>query len=314
MQTWTVSLPGRLDVFLAANGQLGSRAQAQAAIVAGRVTVNDVIAAKPAMRLHEGDAVQLEEDATLPSSAMTPTDLHLPVLYEDDACMVIDKPAGIAVHPDAGMAPDELTLIAGIAWLFEKRGIPFSENSVLAHRLDKDTTGCLLIAKTPEAHRQLQQQFALRTTRKTYLALVAGIPDPPAAVIDAPVGRSTADETRMAVMGHAGASRDARTTYRTLAKSPRLPAALLACDLHTGRTHQIRVHLSAIAHPVLGDSTYASAASERIAAEVDVPSLCLHAWTLGFTSPADTEEKIITAAMPANFREVMEKLGMEWEG
>lgn len=313
MPDWIVPLPDRLDVFLAVNSQLGSRAKVQQAIDSGLVRVNDALATKPAMRLQEGDTVHLDADPPPlpPSSAIIPVHIPMPELFEDDACMVLGKPAGYAVHPGAGMEPDEVTILSGIAWLLRKRSLPFAPEHVLVHRLDKETTGCLLIAKTADAHRTLQKQFETRTVQKTYLTLVAGIPDPPEAVIDAPIGRSTSNRTKMAVLGAGGPLRAAQTTYHTLGTSPLLPAALLSCDLHTGRTHQIRVHLSSIGHPVLGDDTYVSTASERVAAEFEIPRVCLHAWKLSFVSPADGRKHDIIAAPPEDFLRVTKRLQID---
>lgn len=300
--SWIVTESGRLDVALVQVGAMETRADAQRAIAAGLVSVNSVPAAKAGLRVKPEDRLEIAEaeTASVPSD-IPPVALDVPVLYEDAACLVLLKPAGIPVHPGAGMPPGTTTLLHGIAHLFAERKLPFSPGSVLVHRLDQDTTGCLLVAKSPDAHRQLQQQFAERSVVKTYLALVAGVPSPPAAVIDAPVGRSTADRTTMAVLG-AGRTREARTTYRTLAVAPDGVAALLSCDLHTGRTHQIRVHLSTVGHPVLGDDVYENPASERLAQARNISSLCLHAWRLQFTSPADGARCAAEAPVPAAFR------------
>lgn len=311
MPRFLVSLPDRLDTFLATKPQVLSRARAQRAIERGEVAVNEEIVTKPAHRLQEGDAVELETGSEEATATIEPIDLRLEVLYEDAACAVIDKPAGIAVHPGAGMAPGERTILNGIAFLYEGWGLHFSASSVLAHRLDKETTGCLLVAKTPAAHLALQRQFADRLVDKRYLALVAGIPSPASAVIDAPIGRSVSHRTRMDVIG-VGKSRDARTTYRTLATSSAASggAALLECTLHTGRTHQVRVHLAAIRHPVLGDGTYATDLGERISQEFDIRSLCLHAWKLTFRSPADAREHAVVAPVPRALRMIAERLGI----
>jgi len=301
--------PDRLDAFLAGEGRMISRVKAKKAVEEGRVCLNDLQVTKSSLRLQEGDKVTLIEEKEVKPASIEATDLHLTILFEDDACFVIQKPAGIAVHPGAGMEPGEKTVLHGAAWLFQERGIPFSEEGVLVHRLDRPTTGCLLIAKNPAAHVLLQKQFEERTVSKTYLALVAGVPVPASAVIDAPIGRSSADRTKMTVLGSAS-PRASQTTYRTLAATNR--AALLSCELHTGRTHQIRVHLSTIGHPVLGDDTYVSALSERIAADFSIPSLCLHAWKLCFRSPADDRELEMIAPIPPSFLEAVKRVGLSW--
>jgi len=147
--------------------------------------------------------------------------------------------------------------------------------------LDKETTGCLLIAKTEKAHTFLQKQFADRTVKKTYLALVAGVPSPPSAIIDAPIGRNLVNRTLMSIF-KTRSSREAKTTYRTL--EVRVNCTLLECDLHTGRTHQIRVHLRSIGHPILGDSSYGTHESKKITKGLGINGLCLHAQKLSFNT------------------------------
>lgn len=285
-----------------------SRADAQRSIDAGLVRVRGRVVRKPSFSVHEGDDVQYEEQRLPPPDlAIAPVDLHLSILHEDAACIVIDKPAGIAVHPGAGMKPGTTTLLSGITYLFQERCLPFHPDAVLAHRLDKETTGCLLLAKNPAAHRALQRQFSERQVRKIYLALVAGIPKHPRAIIDAPIGRHPLRPTRMTVMG-GRKSREARSTYELLARGE--CCSLLRCDLATGRTHQVRVHLAAIGHPILGDRAYRNAASDRLREQHGIPSPCLHAWKLSFVSPADQREHEVTAPVPAGFREAMRKAGI----
>lgn len=307
MPRWIVSFPDRLDAFLAKEGRTLSRAKAQEAIEKGLVMVNDDVTTKMAFRLQEGDTVDMEETEEAETSQTDPVDLNIPVLYEDASCMIVDKPAGIAVHPGAGMGPNERTLLNGIAFLFAERKIPFSADSVLVHRLDKETTGCLLIAKTAEAHIFLQKQFEERSVKKEYLALVAGVPSPLSAVIDASIGRSASDRTRMTIYG-SGKSREAKTTYQTLEKTKE--AALLLCELHTGRTHQIRVHLTSLGHPILGDGSYTSQLSDRVSDLYDIRDLCLHAWKLSVTPPKEKKSVSVTAPLPAAFRDSLKKAGL----
>lgn len=301
MSSWTVDLPDRLDTFLAKDGRMISRAKAQVAIETGEVQVNEEVATKSSMRLQEGDLVTYAPErpflAAGESDPIEHVDLHLEILYDDEACFVINKPAGIAVHPGSGMPADEKTILHGIA-----------PTAALVHRLDRETTGCLLIAKNPEALLFLQKQFEDRAVQKTYLAIVAGIPDPPAAVIDASIGRSTVDRTKMTVLG-SGKSREARTTYTTLQSAS--GAALLRCDLHTGRTHQLRVHLHAISHPILGDSSYTNAMSDRLSADFAIENLCLHSWKLQFMSPADQKVHEVVAVLSESFACALRTLGMQ---
>lgn len=303
MPTWTADIPQRLDAFLASEGRTLSRARAQKLIEDGFVTVNGKKQKKCAYRLDLGDEVGLADDVPEPTSSIAPIDQHLTVLFEDDSCMVLNKPAGLAVHPGAGMESDEVTLLSGIAHLFAERSLPFSESSVLVHRLDRETTGCILIGKTPAAHIALQKQFETRTVKKFYLALVAGIPEHPTATIDSPIGRSQTDRTKMSVRGVSGV-REAQTTYRIIDSNA--DVALLECDLHTGRTHQVRVHLQSIGHPVLGDPSYTSPLSIRLAVHHGIKNLCLHAWKLTFLPPGKRKAKTIEAPLPEAFTAILE--------
>lgn len=299
----TVDSPARLDAFLASKTSL-SRSRVRKAIDMELVTINDKTELKPARKVRAGDVVEIDVDSLPTEGArIEPADLSMDVLYEDDACMVVNKPAGVAVHPATGMPPGEQTVLHGIAYLFSERKIPFSTETALVHRLDKDTTGCLLIAKTAAAHTALQEQFAERTVKKSYMAVVAGVPDPAEATIDAPVGRNLTDRRKMSVL-RTSVSREARTTYKTVDASD--SAALLKCDLHTGRTHQIRVHLSTIGHPILGDRTYASSTSGKLTEHLGVPGLCLHAAELTFRSPADNGEHTVHAPLPAFWKDVFD--------
>src|SRR3989344_2405808 len=297
---WTATDPQRLDSFLADQRPQLSRSRIQKMIKMGWVEVNGEGIRKPAHRLKEGDIVfQLDGVETFPDEAsIAPVDLHLPVLYEDEDCLVIDKPAGIAVHPGAGMPPGTPTILHGVAYLFTERTLLFSSEGVLVHRLDKETTGCLLIGKTPDAHSQLQKQFENRDVTKEYLALVAGQPNPPKAVIDAPIGRNLTDRTKMSVL-RTSVSREAKTTYWTLESVG--DASLLRCQLHTGRTHQIRVHLSSVGYPILGDTAYSSSRSAELTKKRKIQSLCLHAWKLSFLSPTKLEEIAVEAPLPVSF-------------
>lgn len=310
MHEWIVEHPARLDIFLANQNVVISRVKAKDVVKAGHVMVNGRVVRKVALVLDIGDKVEMSEtEEPVTETRLEAADLKMTVLYEDDACLVVSKPEGRSVHPGAGMPPDEVTVLHGIVHLFAERKIPFSSSAVLVHRLDKETTGCLLIAKTPEAHKFLQKQFEDRTVKKTYLAIVAGIPDPPTAMIDAAIGRSTSNRTKMTIFGSSSKTREARTTYTTLDATK--DAALLACDLHTGRTHQIRVHLNGVGYPILGDPTYLSSLSEKLEREYDIHDLCLHAWKLSFVSPADHKEHSVIAEPSAAFQESLKKIGLK---
>lgn len=309
MEQFPADAQGRLDAFLARAAGI-TRMRAGQLVRSGSVKVNGRVTTKPAHIVMEDDLVEASVDG-LPVSEthLDAVDLHLPVLYEDEACMVINKPAGLAVHPAIGIPKSEPTVLHGAAFLFQERKIPFVASHVLVHRLDRETTGCLLLAKNPIAHHALQQQFSVRTVSKSYLALVSGIPKEKAAVIDAPIGRSTIHRTKMSVH-HTGKTREAKTTYHVLASSD--GTALLRCDLHTGRTHQLRVHLTTIGHPILGDDTYTNKESEKKTKELHVENLCLHAWKLSFQSPSSPKEIQVEAALPAPFKRLIAALGLSF--
>lgn len=295
------SKEGRLDALIAACDVGLSRSKIQQAIKEGLVTVNGTVVTKPAQQLSEGDSIVLDTGTQqlTTHTAITPVHQHLDVLYEDDACMVLNKPAGIAVHPGHAMDPSEHTMLSGIAYLFVERSIPFSPDSVLVHRLDKPTTGCLIIAKNQSSFAELQKQFEERSTEKKYIAIVSGVPEHTEATIDAPIGRNLTDRTKMSIL-KTSTSRDAKTSYRVLDHTS--DCSLIACNLHTGRTHQIRVHLFSIGHPILGDETYNSTFSKNISNHYASQGLCLHARSIAFTSPHDKKRHIVNAPFSATIK------------
>ncbi len=307
---FTTTHPGRLDVLIAAQDGKLSRVKIQKAIHDGFVSVNDKIVTKPSLQVPIDSRIRIEGGRSpIPDhpSAIESINQHLTVLYEDSSCMVIDKPAGISVHPGHAADPDEPTLLSGIRFLFEERSLPFSPQSVLVHRLDKPTTGCICVAKSDAAFQHLQKQFEGRTVGKTYLAIVAGVPEHSEADIDAPIGRNLTDRTKMSVL-RTSVSRNAKTSYRVVDAADN--CALLECDLHTGRTHQIRVHLSSIGHPVLGDDSYKSGMSNQTADRYGISGLCLHAWTLKFVSPEDDKEHSVRAPLPSQFNQALAATGL----
>jgi 23S rRNA pseudouridine1911/1915/1917 synthase len=219
--------------------------------------------------------------------------MSFPTLYEDAHCFVLDKPSGIATVTE-GKGDGTVVYSLGI------------EENLLVHRLDRGTSGCLLIAKDNEARQFLQQQFKDRTVEKTYLAVVAGILDPPEAVISAPIGRSPTDGTAMSVY-RSPKVRTARTSYRTIARGE--AASLLACRPETGRTHQVRVHLKSIGHPILGDQAYGNKASKKVSEAHGISRLCLHAWKLRFQSPHQRDVEV-EAPLPAELQKYLKNLNI----
>ncbi|MAE68772.1 MAG: RluA family pseudouridine synthase [Candidatus Peribacteraceae bacterium] len=305
---FTATESGRLDALIAAQDEQLSRSKIQKAIKEGSVTVNGKVVKKSSLKVTEGDTVYIEiSEIRNPKSEITPINQHLDVLFEDDAVIVINKPAGYAVHPGHSMEENETTILHGIAYLFNERNIPFSADSTLAHRLDKPTTGCLVVVKNNNSYQHLQKQFEERTTKKKYLALVSGVPEYKEATIDSPIGRNLTDRTKMSVL-QTSTSRDAKTSYRVI--DHKEDCAVLECDLHTGRTHQIRVHLASIGHPILGDLPYGSPASKKVSDKYAVEGLCLHAKEITFVSPADSIEHTVEAPLSSTISAALSSTGL----
>jgi len=262
-------------------------------IDAGNAKVNGSPGRK-ALVVNEGDSLELEVPETPHDT--TPTGLHLKILYEDAVLAVISKPAGLAVH---GAPGDTGPSVA--AWWLEQLGDAASafdvERPGIVHRLDKDTSGVLILAKTPSAQASLSGEFEARTTKKTYLAIVDGTPDRPRAVIDAPIDRHPGDRTRMAI---ANRGREARTEYEMLHTDSR--RSLLEVRPETGRTHQIRVHLAAVGSPVSDDGVY----GKRIPGGRQL----LHAYQLSIPHP-EGGTLTVTASIPYDFDHAIRAIGGE---
>ncbi len=279
-----------------------SRAEAAALLAAGRVRVDDEVAAKPSLRVAEGATVEVDvpEAVAAPEAVAPEPDVEVPVVLVDDAFVVVDKPAGLVVHPGAGHRHH--TLVAGLVARFpEVAGVGDPTRPGLVHRLDRDTSGLLVVARTPEAHADLVAQLSARTVSRRYQALVVGRPDAPQGLVDAPIGRSPRQPTLMAVRAD---GKEARTRYQVEEVFERPgPCARLECRLETGRTHQIRVHMRAIGHPVVGDVRYGGGRTA-----VECPRPFLHAERLAFRHPVTGEEVAVEAPLPADLRAVLDAL------
>lgn len=282
----------RLDHFLAARLPGLSRSRIQALIKSGDARVNGA-PAKSADKIRAGDAVSLTEP---PSRAATleAEDIPLDVLFEDRDLLVLNKPAGLVVHPAAGNM--EHTLVnALLNHCKQLSGIGGEQRPGIVHRLDKETSGCLAVAKNDAAHRELSRQFAGRAVTKIYLALASGFfTKTKGGLLETLIGRHPVHRKKMAVLTRGG--RTAVTGWRVLRELP--CGSLVECTLHTGRTHQIRVHLQHLGHPLLGDKTYAP----RSAAAA-FPRGMLHAWKLGFSHPRTSEKLLFVSPIPADFAE-----------
>ena len=273
----------RLDQYLASLDLGLTRSRLRQLIDSGDVLVNGA-AVKAAHRVRPGDRVRVSVPPPRPSVAV-PQDIPLTVVYQDADLVVIDKPAGLAAHPGPGH-PDR-TLVNGLLALCpDIQGIGGQIRPGIVHRLDKDTSGLMMAAKTEAAHHHLSQQIKDRTVQKGYLALVVGVPSPDSGVIDAPIGRDPRRRTRMAVTAD---GRESRTGYRVLECAGRF--TLLELQLHTGRTHQARVHLSWLGHPLLGDSVYGRRSPL-------LPRHFLHAHSLAFAHPSTGESLQFRSPLP----------------
>jgi len=283
----------RLDQALARLFPQYSRSRLQAWLKSGHIRV-DGASREARHAVSGGESVVLTPPAVPETAAPQAQRMPLKIVYEDAELIVIDKPAGLVVHPGAGQ-PDRTLMNALLAHAPALAGVP---RAGIVHRLDKDTSGLLVVAKTVTAQASLAKQLAERSMRRVYLALVQG--DPPASgVIDAPVGRDARARTRMAV-SHRG--KPARTGFRVLERFGR--AALVECRLETGRTHQIRVHFQHIRHPLLGDSVYRRGTRHGIA----FGRQALHAAELSLTHPRTGERMTWQAAPPRDFRRLLESL------
>jgi 23S rRNA pseudouridine1911/1915/1917 synthase len=282
----------RLDHFLQERLTDYSRARIQTWIRDGRVTVNGA-AAKASMLLRGGERVEVIP-AELPPLRAAPEDLPIEVLYEDESVIAVNKPAGVVVHAGAGAQSGTLVnrLVHHFAALSKIGG---ELRPGIVHRLDRGTSGVMLVARTDAAHRALAEQFASRTVEKTYLALVEGKIATGSGRIDKPIARDPVRRTRMtARLGH---GREAHSEFRVRERFERF--TFLEVRIGTGRTHQIRAHLASIGHPVAGDRVYGARASARI---------FLHAWRIVFSSPATGERVTVEAPVPAELEGWLKEL------
>ncbi|MEP7071951.1 MAG: RluA family pseudouridine synthase [Verrucomicrobiota bacterium] len=284
----------RLDLFLASKVPTLSRSRLQSLIKQGAVLHNN-LPPRARDQVRTGDHVSLEEPA-LTKSELLPEIIALSVLYEDQDLLVLDKAAGISVHPGAGRTSGTL-VNALLAHCRDLSGIGGTERPGIVHRLDKETSGCLVVAKNDVAHRHLARQFADRTVEKIYLALIAGKPKLSAGIIETGIARHRVHRQRMTVDQR---GRAARTDYRVRQSGPE--ASLVECRLHSGRTHQIRVHLQHLGHPVLGDRVYAGRRAG------DYPRQMLHAWKLGFDHPRTEARVQCEAPLPLDFASALESM------
>ena len=297
----------RLDQFLAAQLPQISRARVQELITEGRVEVNGK-SEKAALRLREGDDIVLIGDLERPALRAAAENIPLEIVYEDDWLAVVNKPAGMVVHAGAGQSRG--TLVNALLHHFGKLSRAGGElRPGIVHRLDKETSGLLLVAKTDSAHRQLAEQFSSRAVKKTYLALVHGWPRPEKGTVQAAISRDRMRRIRMTTRRAAG--REATTHFQTQERldTPWGKLALLEVKIETGRTHQIRVHLASLGHPVVGDTLYGAPRQLRLVAgqrsKATAPQLgrnFLHAASVEFAHPNSGKRLLFSSPLPGELK------------
>lgn len=302
----------RLDSFLArrCGGEL-SRSRLQALLQAGgvRVAGDGAVIAEASHRVKPGQAFELTFEEPRPA-APRPEAIPLDVVYEDEHLLVIDKPAGLVVHPAPGHAEGTLVNALLAHCGASLSGIGGTLRPGIVHRLDKDVSGLLVVAKGDRAHVRLAAQFSVHAVERAYEAVLRGVPSPAAGEVDAPIGRDPRDRKRMAVVQ--GGGKRALTRYR-LREAAGTLASLVRCELATGRTHQIRVHMASIGHPVLGDPLYTSRRGLRAddsvrAALAGFDRIALHARVLGFDHPVSGERLRFERPPPAAVADLFERL------
>lgn len=280
----------RLDAFLARRIGSLSRTAARRLIVEGLVRVDGGLE-RPSFRLEEGGAVVVWPSA--PAKLLAEAEsIPLDVLYEDAWLIVLNKQAGLTVHPAPGQ-PDGTLVNALLAHCPDLGAIGDAIRPGLVHRLDKDTTGVMMVAKQEQALHHLQDQIKRRSVEKRYLCVTEGVPDPEVGAVEAPIGRDRSDPTRMAIVD---GGKPARTEYRVVERFA--DAALVEARLITGRTHQIRVHMTALGHPIIGDVMYGT--SSHV-----INRQALHAAVLGFRHPQDERPLRFEAALPADMESLV---------
>nr|WP_295374810.1 RluA family pseudouridine synthase [uncultured Sphingosinicella sp.] len=296
----------RLDRALAAALPAISRERLKTLISSGEVVDEAGSAVRdPSAKARPGEyRVHLQPPKPLDNAAQ---DIALDVVFEDEHLIVIDKPAGLVVHPAAGN--HDGTLVNALLHHCAGRlsGIGGVARPGIVHRIDKDTSGLMVAAKTDAAHEGLSAQFARHSIDRRYQAIVTGIPNPPSGTVDAPLGRSSTNRQKMAIVAE-GRGKRAVTHFRLLA--PLRASALIECRLETGRTHQVRVHMTSLGHPLLGDPVYGRGkiTHRELLNQLDFKRQALHAASLGFKHPVTNAELSFESALPSDMQELFRAL------
>lgn len=305
----------RVDKFLFSRLEKVSRNKIQMAIRAGNVLVNSTTV-KPNYRIKPNDVISVVLPYPHQEYEVLPENIPIDILYEDEHLLVVNKAAGMVVHPGHGNYTG--TLVNALCWHFKDLPL-FQTGEIrpgLVHRIDKDTSGILVVAKTELALNRLAKQFFDHTTHRTYLAIVWGIPDPPEGTITGNIGRSVRDRLKMQVFEDGDSGKQAITHYRVIEKLGYV--SVLECRLETGRTHQIRAHMEYLKHPIFNDERYGGNKILRgtVFAKYKqfvqncfeiLPRHALHAQTLGFTHPETGSQMTFTTELPPDMSSAIEK-------
>lgn len=286
----------RIDAYLRANTEL-SRSRLSALIQEGAIIVNGTAENKPSFKVETGQTIRLSVPEARPVD-IVPQNIPIDILYQDSDVVMVNKPCGMVVHPAAGN--EDRTLVNALLYhIKDLSGIGGEMRPGIVHRLDKDTSGLILVAKNDHAHTLLSEQFKERSMEKHYRAVAFGNFSDDHGLIDAPIARHPVDRKKMAIVP---AGKPSQTEWSVLERFK--SATYLDVHLLTGRTHQIRVHMHSIGHPLLGDRIYAP----NIKTNVHIPRLMLHAYSLSFTHPTTGERMTVSAPLPEKFSQTLDKL------
>ena len=293
----TATKPDRLDRWLSNQLSDLSRSRIQKLIEQGCVEINAETCTDKNAKVKPGDRIHLTIPAAQPTN-LQPEDIPLDILYEDDHLLILNKPAGLVVHPAAGH--QDGTLVNALLAHCPLAEIGGEQRPGIVHRLDKDTTGAIAIAKTDQAYQHLQAQLKAKTARREYLGVVYGVPKTESGTINQPIGRHPVDRKKMAVVPEEKGGRPAVTHWHIKERLGNY--TLIHFQLETGRTHQIRVHSAYIGHPIVGDPLYSSGRDIG----VNLPGQALHAWKLTLQHPISQEWISVTAPLPKAFTTLLE--------
>ena len=290
----------RIDAFISSKKDI-SRVTVQRLIKEDKILVNNT-KTKSSYKVKIGDEISIEEEKPK-EIEIKAENIPVPILYEDNDIIVVNKPKGMVVHPASGNYDG--TLVNAIMSICKDSlsGIGGEIRPGIVHRLDKDTSGVIIIAKNDKAHINLSEQIKNHEVEKTYIALVRGVVKENEATIDMPIARSTKDRKKMAVSKN---GKRAVTHFKVIKRYPKDNCTLLEVKIETGRTHQIRVHLSEIGHPIIGDQVYSKGKNRW-----NIEGQCLHARSLRFVHPITKKEMFVEAELPEYFEKIIEELEAE---